>query len=437
MKTSNPVKITAYRWSVAQQEYYQTTSITSPLINVTNAATVTFTDTNADAAILGNNLLYTTGGVVEDVNAPASNVLSIFDTRLWLVQAEDPNVLWYSKQVIEATPVEMSDLFTLYVPPSTSTQGPTGPITALSPMDDKLCIFKENAIYYINGTGPDNTGANSQYSPATFITSTVGCANQNSLVLMPQGLMFQSDKGIWLLDRGLGTSYIGAPVEDFTDEAVVTSAVNVPSTNQVRFTLSSGVTLMYDYYFGQWGTFTGVPAVSSCIYSGFHTIINSVGSAYQESPNTYLDGSNPVLTMFETGPLRLGDLQGYQRAYFFYILGQYLSPHKLCVSITYDYAQGPSQVLVIAPNNYAPPYGSGSSSNPYGQGNPYGGPSNLESWRVFLDQQRCSAFSIKVQEIYDPSFGAAPGAGLTISGLNVVMGFKKPFRPQAAATSIG
>lgn len=438
MKVANPVKIVIYRWSVAQQIYYQVTSIIQPLLNNTTVDQVQFVDTSSDATILGNNILYTTGGVVEDVNAPASNVLALFDSRLWLVNAEDPNVLWFSKQVIEATPVEMSDLFTIFIPPTTSTQGSTGPMTALAAMDDKLIIFKRNAMLYLNGNGPDNTGANNQYSQAIFITSTVGCKNQKSIVLMPQGLMFQSDeKGIWLVDRGLNTTYIGAPVEDFTLGATVLSAVNVPETNQVRFTLDSGVTLMYDYFYQQWGTFTGVPCLSSCIFQQMHTFINSYGSVLQESVGKYLDGSSPVLLSFKTGPLRLGDLQGYQRAYFFYILGTYLSPHKLQILLSYDYDNNPSQSIIITPTNYSPPYGSGASQSPFGQGTPYGGPSNLESWRVFLARQRCMAFGIELREIFDASFGTAPGAGLTISGLNVVMGFKKQFRPQAAVNSAG
>lgn len=437
MKTANPVKIVIYRWSVAQPAYYQVTSITSPTLNNTTVDSVTFTDTLADASILGNNLIYVTGGVVENVNAPATNLTTIFDTRLWLVDAEDPNLLWFSKQVIEATPVEMSDLFTVFVPPTTSTQGSTGPIRSIATMDDKLIIGKENAFLYINGSGPDNTGANNQFSQPIFITSTVGCTNQRSIVLAPTGLMFQSDKGIWLINRSLETSYIGAPVEDFTLGATVTSAVNVPETNQVRFTLDTGITLMYDYYYDQWGTFVGVPATSSCIYQGFHTFINSYGAAYREQTGQYLDGARPVLMMFETGPLRLADLQNYQRAYFFYILGTYISPHKLQVSVSYDYDRNPTQSGIISPTNYSTPFGSGASQSPFGQGDPFGGPSAIESWRVFLERQRCMAFGLKIQEIFDPSFGTVAGAGLTISGLNVVCAFKKAFRPQPAANSIG
>lgn len=438
MKTANPVKICVYRWSVAQQIYYQTIAnyLTSPLLNSTTVDSVTVTDTLLDATILGNNILYTTGGVVEDVNAPASNILSLFDTRLWLVDAENPNLLWFSKQVIQATPVEMSDLFTLFVPPTTATEGTTGPITALSAMDDKLVIFKENAILYINGAGPDNTGASNQYSQPIFVTSTVGCTNQKSIVLTPTGLMFQSNKGIWLLDRGMGTTYIGAPVENF-NESLVNSAVNVPATNQVRFTLDSGTTLMYDYYYEQWGTFTGVPAISSTIFQGMHTFINQYGAAYQEQTGIYLDGSNPVLMNFKTGPLRLGDLQGYQRSYFFYLLGTFLSPHKLQLLISYDYEDNSSQSMIISPTNYSTNYGTYPNQSPYGQGTPYGGGTNLETWRVFLQRQRCMAFAIEMREIFDSSFGTVAGAGLTLSGLNVVMGFKNQFVPQPAANSIG
>jgi hypothetical protein len=433
-KTANPVNIVIYRWSAAQQTYYRVTSLLIPTQNSTTVDSIAFTDTLPDSGILGNTILYTTGGTVENIGAPATDTMTLFKSRLFLVDSEDKNLLWYSKQVIETTPVEMSDLFTIYVAPTTSAHGDTGPMRCLTAMDDKLVIFKENAIYYLVGNGPDNTGANNDFSEPVFVTSTVGCDNQNSIVFMPQGLMFQSDKGIWLLDRNLSTSYIGAAVEDFTASATVLSAVNIPGTNQVRFTLDSGITLMYDYYYGQWGTFTNVNAISSTLFQNLHTTINSRGQVRQETPGVYLDGSVPVLMSFKTSWLNLMGVQGYERAYQFTLLGTYITPHKLSIGIAYDYQAGPTQVSVIEPDNYTGAYGSDSL---YGGSSTYGGNSTVEQWRTFFARQKCEAFQITISESYDPSFGVPAGAGLTLSGLNLVIGAKKGYRPTKAANSVG
>ena len=200
---------------------------------------------------------------------------------------------------------------------------------------------------------------------------------------------------------------------------------------------------MYDYYYQQWGTFVGVPAVSSTLYQNLHTYVDQYARVFQENPGSYVDGSNPVLMSFTTSWVSLGGLQGYQRAYFFYLLGTYLTPHKLNLLISYDYNSSQTQSTLISPNNYGPAYGS-SSMPVYGQLNPYGGgssdsgaSSNLEQWRVFLTKQRCTSFQITLQEVYDPSFGVPAGQGLTLSGLNLVVAVKKGWRPQPSATSAG
>jgi hypothetical protein len=80
----------------------------------------------------------------------------------------------------------------------------------------------------------------------------------------------------------------------------------------------------------------------------------------------------------------------------------------------------------------------------YGQLSPYGGgssdtgaPAAVEQGRVFLNKMRCTSFQVSVSELYDPSFGIGAGAGLTLSGLNLVVAVKKGWRPQPAATSYG
>lgn len=437
-KIANPVKIVIYRWSAAQPIYYQVTSIVMPILNNPAVDQIQYIDMLADATILGNNILYTTGGVLEDIGGPSFKSVFIFDDRLWGIESEDNNLLWFSKQVLQATPVEMSNLLTIYVAPNIGAQGSTGPLICGAPMDDKAILFKATAINYIAGTGPDSTGSNSQYTQPIFITATVGCSNQKSIVFQPQGLMFEfaSEAGnqIWLLKRDLMTEYIGAPVESFTTNATVQSAVNIPGTNQVRFTMSSGITLMYDYYYGQWGTFINVPAISSTLYQGLHTYINNLGQVYQETPGVYLDSSSPVLMSFQTSWISMSGLQGYQRAYEFSLLGTYYSPHTLTVGVAYDYAPTASSYVQIFPNNFSPTYGQDLT---YGSGSPYGGPVPLEQERIGFKQMRCESFQLNISENYDARFGVVAGKGLTLSGVNFVVGLKKGFRPYRAATSAG
>jgi hypothetical protein len=437
----NPVRIVGYRWSVAQQVYYQFTSLTSPTLNDTTVDQVTITDTLADSAILGNVILYTTGGVIENIGAPGSIDSALFDNRLFIIDAEDQNLLWYSKQVIENVPVEMSDLLTLYIAPTTGAQGSTGPMTAISAMDDKLIIFKNNAIYYINGSGPDNTGANSTYSQPVFITSSVGTTNPSSVILMPNGLMFQSNKGIWLLGRDLSTNYIGAPVEQF-NSSTVKSAQVVPNTTQVRFVLNNNVTLMYDYYYQQWATHTNISAISATLYQNEHTYLNSFGQVYQETSGIYTDGASPVLMSLTTSWINVAGLQGFERFYFANLLGTYFTPFKLNVGLAYNYNPSIQQGILITPDNFTPPWGGEAQ---WGSGTGWGSDisdaadnnSNIFSERFFPQIQKCQSFQVSIQEVYDSTLGVEPGQGLSLSGLALVVGIKKGYRTQSAARSWG
>ena len=432
----NLVNIVVYRYSASEPVFYQITPPTSPTINNKFVDFETITDVYAitgQYGIVGNNILYTTGGILENIVAPPCSALSIFDNRLWLVNSENENI-WYSKQVLENTPVEMSDLLSLFVSPTQTFQGGSAAPRALATLDDKLIIFKKDAIYYINGVGPDSTGANSQYSEPILITGTIGSDNPNSLAIIPQGVLSQGNKGIWLLGRDLSTSYIGAPVESFTEGNDVTSAQVIPGTNQVRFGVNTGIMLMYDYFYGQWGTFTGIDHLHTTIYQDLHTFIDQYGRIAQEHIGNYLDISNPVLMKFTTNWFALSGIQGYQRAYFMFLLGKYYSPHKLNVELAYDFDPGFTQATLITPTNYASVYG----SDPfYGSSEVFGGASQVEKWRIMLTKQKCDSVQMKVSEIFDASYGVQAGQGLTLSGMNFIIGVKKGYGPISQFNTAG
>lgn len=457
LKVANPVKITLYRWSVAQQVYYQVTSVVQPTLNLTTVDSLAYVDTLSDATILGNELLYVTGGVLEDAAPPAASAMTLWDTRFWMIDAEDPNLLYYSKTLVENSPVEMSGELTFFISPSIGAQKATGVNSCIFPMDDKLIIFKkESGLFYINGTGPDSTGENSGYSEPILITSSVGCDNPNSIVLTQTGLMFQASggKGIWLLDRGMNTSYIGAPVEQYNDSTVF-SSTSIPSANRVLFQLDDGLILAYDYFVQQWGTFNGIPGISACLYQDLFTYLTAPKfvtpptgmpyvippSVFQEDPGSYLDGSNPTLQSFTTGWINLAGLQGYKRAYFFELLAEYFSPHKLNIEIAYDYNPNTRQIVTITPTNFSAPWGglpSWGADSPQQEGSLWGGTSsNIENWKIFFKNQLCESFQITVTEIFDSTYGVPAGQGFSISGLNVVVGLKKGYFPRPAKNQAG
>lgn len=403
------IQIKVYRWSVTQQTYYL--SVQTP--NITTVDSVTMIDALNDLAIVGNEILYTNGGTVEDASPPAISGMTTFDSRLWIIDAEDENLLWFSKTLVEGAPVEMSDLLTYFVPPNVSGIQSTGGVKSLAAMDDKLILFKKETISYINGSGPDNTGANSQYSSVYFITGGIGCINQNSIALTPEGLMFQSDKGIWLLGRDLSMNFIGKEVEYFNTANVLSSFV-IPATNEVRFTLgSSNQTLSYDYFAKEWNQLTGIPAVSSTIYNSKHTLLSSSGSVSQEVTSVFNDNGVPTTMSFTTGWINFAGLQGYARAYRMYLLGNFFTPHTYTLGIAYNYNPQITQTVVINPTNTV---GSGSI---------------VEQWQVNFQNQQCQSFQLTFNE----TASSTAGAGLSLSGIRLVVGLKKDFPRNIGATN--
>lgn len=401
---------------------FHDTAPLNPTPNNPNIDNVVILDTNTDAQLIGNPSIYTTGGILENTGAPSPLWITTYKLRVMALDAET-NTWWYSKEVLPGTPVEMTDLQTFAV----STK--YGNSTCGIEMDDKFILFTRSpdgslgAIYYMVGEGPAANGQNNDFSLPNLISSTITTNNPNSVVLMPNGVMFQSDKGIWILDRGLNTQYIGADVQSFNDDKV-TSALVVPNTTQVRFTLQSGVCLVWDYFQSQWSVFSNINATHGIIYQGLFTYLNqnfSQARVLQETPNQYVDISSPVLMSLTTSWLSLAGLQGFQRAYKLFLLGESKSPHLLNVSVAYDFNSSPVQTAVIRPLSNA--NGTWGSDPYWGANLTYGGYSQLEQFRINLTRQKCQAIQLTIQESLDPN-KIAYGAGPVLEAIGVVVGGK-------------
>lgn len=421
----SPVVIGIYRTEAAGTLFYKISSITNPLFNDTTVDTVVYVDTVSDSAIIGNPLLYTTGGVVENIAPPATNLITTYKNRIILVPSESPLSFWYSKEVVPGVPVEFSDLFVQNI----DQRG--GDITAPAVLDDKLILFKRTSIFYVNGDGPDATGGNGAFSPAQLITSDGGCTDSKSVVSTPVGLMYKSEKGIYLLDRSLQVSYVGADVESF-NSATITSSALVANTNQVRFTLDTGVALVYDYYFRQWSVFTNINSVDSTIFQNQFTYLRSNGTVSQETPDGFTDNNQFIKLRLTTAWLSFAGLQAFQRVYKLLLLGEYNSPHKLYVQVAYDFNSSATQEDYI--NSTAllqnPAYG---ESTPYGEESVYGSPYPLYQYRINLARQKCETIQFTIEDVQSSNYGE----GLSLSAMAFEVGAKKGLNKIGSSRSFG
>ena len=407
-----------YRTQANLQTFYKVSSISSPTVNSTTADTVSFVDTTPDLYLTGNELLYTTGGVVENISAPACSLITNFKDYVVVVPSESENEYWISKEVVSGQAVAFTDLFVKQVSPF------GGKISAVWEMDEKLILFKRACTMITAGDGPNNTGQQDSLAKPQLVTTDVGCTNQRSVVTMPLGVMFQSTKGMYLLDRSLNAVYIGADVEAYND-LNITSAQLIPNTNQVRFTSVEGTTLVYDYFVKQWSVFTKIEAVDSAIFENQFTYIDPRGNVWKETPGQYLDGAAPIKIKIRTSWLSFAGLLGFQRIYQMMILGEYKSLHKLIVSIAYDFNPNPTQQTYINAGSDLQPLASGEIS-PYGgsaddESNVYGGAYPLYQYRVDMDIQKCEAIQFILEEVPLPSYGE----GLSLSGFTTLVGIKQ------------
>lgn len=391
------VRLVVYRTEADGTQFYQVSSVASPTFNSTTADSVSFADTLADASILGNTILYTTGGVLENIAPPAASFIVTYKNRIFLAGLEDNLDFWYSKVRQKNAAVEFSDFLVGRV------NADGGPITGLGVMDNYVIFFKGSSIYAMSGEGPTALGTQNDFQEPILVTSDTGCSNPNSICSTPDGLTFKSPKGIYLLSRSLQVSYIGAPVEDNNDK-LLTACSLLSKKNQIRFVTNDDTALIYDYYFDQWGTFTNHTAEDTAIWQDKFVFLRPNGEVWVEA--THFKDNNLFIPMkITTAWIATAGVKGFQRIYRMAFLGEYKSKHKMDVSIGYDYNPYFQQVgQVNVDERYViTTYG---EDSPYGAGTPYGGEFPLYQFKTHMTRQKCEAvrFSFTDNQYYLSDF---------------------------------
>jgi hypothetical protein len=296
-------------------------------------------------------LLYTTGGVMDNVNPPASKIQITHQKRKAIVD-ETLQGVWFSKQFSEGEAPGFNE--TLYVP---FPEG--GDITALGSFGGKFFAFKARSIWAMEGAGPAITGLGASWTDPEPLTTDVGCKSWHSVIAIPKGLLFQApNNGIYLLGPDLQVSFIGKSVVDRTDAYPnIVSAQLVPLSNHVRFICldeagEDHLVIVYDYLLDTWTThqyarLSDIP-VSACVSfesTPRYTVLTADGELWQErlpsDAQRYMDqdseGEDYFVPTVITVPFVKMQVQGYHKAKRVQFFGEQMDDCGLRMDLAFNY----------------------------------------------------------------------------------------------------
>jgi hypothetical protein len=327
------------------------------LANDPTANSVTFVDEMGEAALLFEEPLYTTGGIPSNGALGSPRLVASGQGRLFVVDSSVPDRVFFSQELDAGVAVEMAPTLAVGV------DAFGGDINGFIVMDTAKVIFKETAILAFDGPGPppNPDGQGGGFSTPRLVTSDVGCISPDSLVYTPVGVMFQSKKGIYQLGRDLSVSYVGADVEAFNDQTFV-AATLIEDRTQIRFLTDAGVTLLYDYLFGAWSTFTNHEGRDAQVVDGVYHYVRNDGAVWRETLNEYRDDNSQIKFRGGTAWLHLVEhTQGFHRLWEFTVVGEWRSTHTLRVRAFYDYEDGYDDEWTFTPATFInlPGYGEG------------------------------------------------------------------------------
>lgn len=325
------IGIAIYRTEASGTVFYK--SITYAVAS--NAGTSgTYGESVQNSDLINNKVLYTTGGVLENNPAPNAKFCISGGNRMFLLGLEDGDIA-YSKKQLQGESVNFNSLLRIRI--SSGENADVSKLSALGYLDGKLIIFRERSIYYIQGDGPLETGLQDTFTEPEVISSDAGCVDPRSVLNVPMGIMFKSRKGIYLLDRSLSTQYIGAPVEDFNGQSIVAAIVS-DKFNEARFYTDQGNCLVYNYLFNTWSVFKNQTSIDADIWQGSPvSLVNN--KVVKEAENTFLDDSNYYSIKLVTPWLKMNAIQGFQRVYQLWIIGNYKSVHTLKMKVYVNYVE--------------------------------------------------------------------------------------------------
>jgi hypothetical protein len=365
------------------------------------------------------DLLYTTGGILEAQIPPTMKDTCLSRGRVWGIS---DTRLFYTKPLAPKTGPEWNYALSVPIPED------GGIPAACVGLDDKVVVLCDKAIYVYYGNGANAAGQGASIAEPLRIPGNVGTRYYGSVAETPQGIMFLSDGGFYLLDRGLNLKFVGAQVKARTD-----ALINEPSaprkirfsvldrTNEcVRFYTDWNVSYAYFMNVDQWSVLTQVNERHAVDTGNGLSVMNYVDtgaswSAYiqQETPGVagmYLDTATYMRV--RTGWISTEQIAGFQR----------------CKDVTLSFTPGVTSGTPDTQPFNLKLYTDYAESVPDSTAVYSGAPpvTKRELFKVKPANQKCASISVEFTELDFPVGQNTPvGDKLKLLGLTLKVGAKR------------
>jgi hypothetical protein len=297
-----------------------------------------FYDTLSDADLTAGEALYTTGRILDYLPPPAYRAIHRHSSYLFVTRMEDARGYAHSLPIVSGLGTAWSDQLVYGL------EEVKGELQAFSSLDGRLILFTDEAAAVITGEGPAANGLDNGFSKPNAITGALGCTDWRAVVSMPDGIMYGSSSGIYLLTRALESAYIGSGV-DLYKSLTITQAVSLADPYQeVRFYTEEGRTLVYSWRWSQWSTFTLQPTQDLTVWNG-RPVRADGEELFQESEAVRKEGGSisdftqgvSVPVKVGTGWLVFDKIQGIQRIRRFLLLGTVDGDTEIQTEVFIDY----------------------------------------------------------------------------------------------------
>jgi hypothetical protein len=381
-----------YRTAAGGSTHFYVTTLTASAF-----AGNTFADTFADSAITSNKALYTESGIIPNDPIKGFKFATVLQNRGVFGGGEDDNAVYFTKQYLFGESPSGSFEFELRF--DGGMVGGADPITGIGALDDKLIVFKNSYIFMVQGNYPNELGQAYGLSQPFIVSADTGCANYKTIQYIPQGLLFQSLKGWYVVTPGMQVQFVGEGAEGFAN-ATITGGSVIPGKNQVRYTQLSGNSLVYDFLVSKWSEKTSTGERGVATWNGSQVLLkNQSGAIVAKEESTFQDVSSYYSLKVETSWIKTTGIQDFGRIRNALILGKYKSPHTLTIQVYYDY-----ETSVAETHTYTHD------------------PANaVYQCRVHLQRQKCQ--SIKFIIFDTPTSGT--GEGVELTNLTLELGVRK------------